>query len=136
MVTSTRSLTCGDCGASISHRNPAARFCEPCAASRQRKKRLLDKYGISLAKYNEMLQAQGGACAICLRPETRGRSLAVDHNHATGAIRGLLCSSCNYSSVGEIEDFIRRTGATHVIAVLRYILSHDYQLDVSSVKVN
>lgn len=49
-----------------------------------------------------MFEAQGGVCAICKQTETaidntgkRIRALAVDHNHETGAIRQLLCGSCN-----------------------------------------
>ncbi len=47
-----------------------------------------------------MFVAQGGVCAICEQPETAQRSgrakwLAVDHDHGTGAVRGLLCSNCN-----------------------------------------
>jgi hypothetical protein len=60
-------------------------------------------YGMSLETYNTMLAGQGGVCAICKGVETyipKGRGtpkpLSVDHNHATGAIRGLLCSHCNY----------------------------------------
>lgn len=61
------------------------------------------KYGITADKYQEMLHAQGGVCAICQKPEVRkGRSgktmpLCVDHNHDTGAVRGLLCHACNVS---------------------------------------
>lgn len=53
------------------------------------------KYGITPEAYALMHQQQGGVCAICKRTCTCGRSLAVDHNHVTGAIRGLLCSRCN-----------------------------------------
>ena len=57
-------------------------------------------YGITIERYNEMLAAQDGVCAICAKPESneiRGKvvSLAVDHCHKTGAIRALLCSNCN-----------------------------------------
>lgn len=57
-------------------------------------------YGISIEQYNDMLKAQGNVCAICAKPEAneiKGStvSLAVDHDHATGAIRALLCSNCN-----------------------------------------
>src|SRR3990172_3547222 len=52
------------------------------------------KYGLNLSDYNSMLQAQNGVCAICFSPPTY-RRLDVDHNHVTGAIRGLLCSWCN-----------------------------------------
>lgn len=47
-------------------------------------------YGVGSQDYAQMLAAQGGVCAICgMRPA--GKDLAVDHNHVTGAVRGLLC---------------------------------------------
>jgi hypothetical protein len=57
-------------------------------------------YGISIDHYNEMLAEQNGSCAICGKAEgneIRGKvvALAVDHDHATGKIRALLCSNCN-----------------------------------------
>ena len=49
---------------------------------------------ITLAEYTELLEKQGGGCAICeSRPKTR--RLHVDHNHKTGEVRGLLCMRCN-----------------------------------------
>lgn len=44
-----------------------------------------------------MVAAQNGVCAICGNGETskRQRSLSVDHDHETGAVRGLLCNRCN-----------------------------------------
>lgn len=61
-------------------------------------------YGISLADYDEMLEAQDGGCAICGKsPEANGRRLGVDHNHATGEVRGLLCSACN-TGLGLFQD--------------------------------
>lgn len=75
---------------------------------REREKFLTKKYGISIEVYNEMLEEQGGVCAICQSPEsatTRGtvRALCVDHDHATGAVRALLCNSCN-SALGQAGD--------------------------------
>lgn len=57
-------------------------------------------YGVTLDWYNEQHAKQIGVCAICAKPETtviHGRqvSLAVDHCHDTGKVRGLLCVSCN-----------------------------------------
>ena len=52
------------------------------------------KYGLTAGQYMELLDQQKGRCAICdVAPN--GVNLAVDHVHATGKIRGLLCSSCN-----------------------------------------
>ena len=51
-------------------------------------------FGITLKEYEAMLDACGHCCLICRLPEKK-RSLAVDHDHVTGKIRGLLCSKCN-----------------------------------------
>ncbi len=63
----------------------------------RRDKGLQRKYGISLADYNRMFAEQGGCCKICGKQESRGRNkkLVVDHNHANGKVRGLLCHHCN-----------------------------------------
>lgn len=60
------------------------------------------RYGITLDDYERMLAAQGGGCAICARlpadagnPEHWTDVLCVDHCHATGKVRGLLCNDCN-----------------------------------------
>jgi len=57
-----------------------------------------------------MLEAQGGVCKLCSKPETRvnpqtgGVSrLAVDHCHKTGVVRGLLCLDCN-TGLGKFGD--------------------------------
>ena len=63
-------------------------------------------YGITDAEYQAMLDAQDGLCAICHRPEvakgTRGgmAPLAVDHDHRTEVVRGLLCLTCNNGVIG------------------------------------
>lgn len=75
--------------------------------------RLRKNFGITLVQYNEMLDKQGGLCAVCRRPERAkgqhgtARELAVDHCHTTGKIRGLLCSDCNLT-LGKVEDCVDR----------------------------
>lgn len=64
------------------------------AKTRIRNTILLKKYNISLEEYNKLLLDQNNVCAICGEKE-HGKSLAVDHCHVTGKIRGLLCSLCN-----------------------------------------
>ena len=61
----------------------------------RRAKGLRDNYGISLEKYQEIFEAQNGVCAICHRQPNPNKSLAVDHDHETGVVRGLLCDNCN-----------------------------------------
>jgi hypothetical protein len=55
----------------------------------------LKLYGITPQDFRRMLAKQGGVCAICKGPEPTGMALAVDHDHVTGRVRGLLCSNCN-----------------------------------------
>ena len=70
-----------------------------------RERYLLKTYGISLSQYEELLKKQGDACAVCLRgKEVFPKNLAVDHNHVSGEIRGLLCTYCNRYRVGRHRD--------------------------------
>lgn len=68
------------------------------------------RYGITETKYRELLRRQNNCCGICGRPsESFKIRLAVDHNHKTGEIRGLLCTFCNRRVIGRhtnIELFI------------------------------
>lgn len=45
--------------------------------------------------YDALLEAQGGVCAICAALPHPDRQFDLDHDHKTGAIRGLLCRGCN-----------------------------------------
>lgn len=78
---------------------------------KQQDRSLRKNYGITVDQYEAMLAAQGGVCAVCGRPEThrhtRGQDrpcyLAVDHDHATGEVRALLCYQCNVS-LGALQE--------------------------------
>lgn len=71
----------------------------------KRERRKLKVYGLTPEKYNLMLLSQGGICAICHL--ARGiRKLAVDHDHETGVVRGLLCQFCN-TALGKFLDDIK-----------------------------
>lgn len=70
---------------------------------RYRNNELLRKYGMAREKYDTLLVAQGGVCAICKDPCALGRELAVDHNHKTKENRGLLCFNCN-TGLGKFLD--------------------------------
>lgn len=61
-------------------------------------------FGITLSDYEAMLAAQMGGCAICgATKNNRGMRLSVDHCHATGQVRGLLCGPCN-NALGLAKD--------------------------------
>lgn len=64
-------------------------------------------YGISIEQYKELEKLQNGVCAICFQKCVSGKRLAVDHNHQTNKVRGLLCSFCN-QTLGKFRDSIDR----------------------------
>lgn len=64
---------------------------------------LKKNFGITKEEYDQMLAHQNGVCAICLEVCATGRDLAVDHDHETGKVRGLLCRDCNVS-LGLMKD--------------------------------
>lgn len=60
-------------------------------------------YGLSVEDYQKLSEQQKGLCRICQSRCPTGKRLAVDHCHETGAVRGLLCSSCN-NGLGRFRD--------------------------------
>lgn len=80
-------------------------------------------YGVGIEWYDAQYDAQGGVCAICGKPETlviagKPVKLAVDHDHVTGQVRGLLCSDHNrgLGMLGTIEN---------LEAAIRYLRLHN-----------
>lgn len=61
-----------------------------------RDKALRLKYGITLIEWNAMFERQGRCCARCQRTEPTAKGWATDHDHSTGAVRGILCHPCNH----------------------------------------
>jgi hypothetical protein len=114
--------TCPDCG----ERKPATEFavrtraadglhtyCRPCNSARSiasakrlhgtvRGALLKTRYGLTAAQVDEMVAEQGGRCAICREKPAEH----VDHDHATGEVRGLLCFTCNVG-LGQLRDDLR-----------------------------
>lgn len=87
-------------------------YCKPChnANGRETIKRLYgnsrhyhlkQRFGIGSAEFDAMVEAQGGLCAVC----KRSRAVHVDHDHATGEVRGILCEPCN-GGLGQFRDSV------------------------------
>ena len=94
------------------------RFAEAAKKRKARETYLRRKYGVGLDWYEKKLEEQGGRCAICLcRPRTR--VLAVDHDHFTGALRGLLCGRCNHGLLQFAQEDI-----TILKRAVEYLISH------------
>ena len=73
-------------------------------AASNRRQQLRRNYGMTKAEYDQMLADQDGCCAICRTDTPGGRgTFHVDHDHATGEIRGLLCTRCN-TGLGHFRD--------------------------------
>jgi hypothetical protein len=92
---------------------------DPVRKRKERNGHLRRKFGISIEIYEEMLAAQGGVCGICGREPNPNISLHVDHDHETGAIRGLTCFRCNQAMGAFAEDPVLLGAAA------TYLVSHD-----------
>lgn len=74
-------------------------------AASDRRSHLRRAFALTETQYQGMLLAQGSVCAICRTPPKPGANLDVDHDHQTGAVRGLLCRNCNHG-LGKFDDDI------------------------------
>lgn len=131
------SKACTKCGAvkelDLFHKNPArsdgrASWCKQCQHAllkesrkdpkmkekfqQYRYKSLIKKrYGMTVERYDQMLKQQKYVCAICKKADSGGlsfgRRLAIDHDHETKYVRGLLCQKCN-RGLGLFNDNIER----------------------------
>lgn len=98
-------------------RDGRSHFCRKCTSKQFNAARLKRKYGITVQDYNHMLELQGGVCAIC--GGTNFKTFAVDHNHVTGRVRGLLCDNCN-RGLGILGDSIKS-----IQIVLQYLIKSE-----------
>lgn len=78
-------------------------WCRTCHSAYASKKQREYKYGLDHAAYEQLLAEHNSACAICRDTE----DLVIDHCHATGAVRGILCRNCNLT-LGHANDDISR----------------------------
>lgn len=91
---------------------------------RRKRERVLEElYGITHARYEEMVEMQGGRCAICEESlktvESKNvKHYCVDHDHKTGQVRGILCTNCNFG-IGHFKD-----DETRLQSALMYIRKH------------
>lgn len=77
--------------------------CRACKSAKTHARMVEKTYGITGDDYETLLKLQGGGCAVCgARPKSK--RLAVDHDHRTGAVRGLLCKMHNKDALGALHD--------------------------------
>ncbi|CCG03550.1 endonuclease VII domain-containing protein [Blastococcus saxobsidens] len=105
----------------VASRSGRATYCLPCHNLRGHKSRekvggartyhLTRRYGITVQEADAMLASQDGKCAIC----RTAPAAHVDHDHATGRVRALLCFNCN-GGLGQFKDdpYVLRAAADYV----------------------
>lgn len=90
---------------------------EKARADRTHDKYVQRTYGLAEGDYGRLLEAQEGRCAVC-RKAARGRRLAVDHDHETGAVRALLCYRCNqYLGQWEFDGIAAHNAAIYLAVI-------------------
>lgn len=98
----------GSFGPDKKSKDGLANSCRECRAMYYR----LKKYAMSRADFDEMLESQGGLCAVCETGGPAGRGWCIDHDHSCcpsqdktcgKCVRGILCSPCN-AAIGALGD--------------------------------
>ena len=102
---------CEHCGKSYKMYRPHQKYCsKECNQIVGGKRSNLKRYGLTPEAYDLIAAFNDNKCRICGKPEvarnrigTGIKSLAVDHDHETGQVRGLLCTNCN-TALGLFKD--------------------------------
>jgi len=74
------------------------------------------RYGLDVERRRELLDGQGGVCALCRRTFKSLKDEHVDHDHVTGRVRGILCTGCN-TALGKLGD--NEEGLLRALAYIR-----------------
>lgn len=122
---------CAECGVAVGGKRRDVVYCSNACARRAKAKRpgysemrrnghLKSLYGITHDEYEAMLARQKGRCAICGADTPRAAKphFAVDHDHVTGQVRGVLCHPCN-TGIGQLQD-----DPNVIAAALKYVRKH------------
>jgi hypothetical protein len=91
------------------------RYVEGGGKDKVRERNMKESFGLTIAEYDKLVEIHQNGCAICRRPDKSGRRLAVDHNHVTNEIRGLLCHNCNIA-LGLLEE-----NETFILNMIEYL---------------
>jgi len=96
----------------------------------RKNRKLKNLYGITIEQYQAMLKEQNNLCAVCSNKESvinmksnKIQKLCVDHDHATGKVRGLLCTACN-KGLGMLKD-----DPDIVLKGYEYLIKHKEEID-------
>jgi hypothetical protein len=125
-------LPLGDFVRTVASASGYSAYCKPCHNTRSRASRekaggsrsyhLTRRYGITAAEADYLLDLQQGLCAIC----KEAPAAHVDHDHATGAVRALLCFNCN-GGLGQFKD-----NPSFLHAAAYYVALHTARQEVAA----
>lgn len=104
--------------------------CKAHASMKAHASRVERTYGITSEEYDALMELQGGRCYVC-RQKPRRLRLAVDHDHATGIVRGLLCADnergCNHAVLGSLEARSADGGLAAAKRLVEYLEHTPYE---------
>lgn len=101
--------------------NNGKKYCSQCNNDRNRGYKLKKNYGMTEADFEVMLASQNRCCAICGTDDHNSRNWHIDHDHATGKVRGILCGGCNHG-LGNFIDNVKL-----LIKAAMYLVRHNVQ---------
>lgn len=84
--------------------------CYACRSAKSHAAMVKRTYGLEGEQYEALLDMQSGGCAVC-GAKPKSKRLAVDHDHKTGAVRGLLCKRHNKDALGALHDSLAMVAA-------------------------
>jgi hypothetical protein len=97
---------CAGCQSFVPLWYAAVSRCKACHAKGARDSHRMSVYGLSPAGHKKLAETQDDRCAICRKRQTM-KSVAVDHDHKTGVVRGLLCKRCNHDLLGAAFESVK-----------------------------
>lgn len=128
-------MSCKDCGSVTRKVTRPGPRCATCHRARKAAlkaaahARWVEKtYGITGEQYETLYRAQGGVCYLCKRATGKSKRLAVDHDHKTGYVRGLLCGPCN-SVLAQARDDV-----LYFHRAIAYLTAPPAQMTIGKVK--
>lgn len=120
---------CSDCQGFVPLFYCTGSKCRAHAHAASHGRRVKAQYGITRDEYEALLALQGGVCYVC-QQRPKSLLLAVDHDHATGVVRGLLCAGewgCNYSVLGGLETRAKDGGLAAAKRLVDYLEHTPYE---------